>query len=647
MFMYQTILLSLLAVACSANKQDGTTTNGGGGTMTTENPSHIGGAASVTGSTSAGFTATAAGRLHVDCSGRLEKTQSSTGLCVAKMATISGPPTASPRNDYSIDVTEVTHGQYQDWLATNPPLPPATDESCGWKTSYAPQGAGLGTTDAEHHPVVNVDWCDARAYCSAVGKRLCGAIGGGSNDYDHPSNAALSQWYRACSSAGTYKYPYGDDYQANACNGLDFGAGTSLAVGTLQTCSVRGANSADVYDLDGNVWEWEDSCWTAGQWGYCHQRGASFASTRYSFGCDFGGYNQRFYAYNYVGFRCCSDVTSTDDRTFDGTGGNAATGTGGTSSVAGSAGTGLGGTAGAIGTAETVDEDHCNTEGPSCDGGLTCNGRSCCQSLLLPAGTYNRIGNNVVFPATIGDVCLDKYEITVGRFRKFAAAYDAWHAAGHPTAGEGAHDAILASGWDASWNGKLPTTGTELTDANHVNCASASKSATWRDTVGTAINENYPLNCLNWFQAFAFCIWDGGYLPTEAEWQYAVVGGAEEQNYTWGSDATEPFPANYCSYMDLDHCTPYVAVGSYPGSNARWGHADLAGGVWEWALDWYRPSLPSSCVNCANLTTGSTRAIRGGGWVADPWDLESSYRASFSTTFPDERIGARCARAPR
>ena len=52
--------------------------------------------------------------------------------------------------------------------------------------------------DADHHPIVWVDWCDAYAYCKGVGKRLCGAIGGGPVDF-HTGYADTnqSQWYRA------------------------------------------------------------------------------------------------------------------------------------------------------------------------------------------------------------------------------------------------------------------------------------------------------------------------------------------------------------------------------------------------------------------------------------------------------------------
>jgi formylglycine-generating enzyme len=85
--------------------------------------------------------------------------------------------------------------------------------------------------------VATVDWCDAYAYCKGVGKRLCGKIGGGSADYNTGwNNAARDQWHSACTSGGVETYPYGSTYQPQTCNGLDHGAGATVAVGSMTAC---------------------------------------------------------------------------------------------------------------------------------------------------------------------------------------------------------------------------------------------------------------------------------------------------------------------------------------------------------------------------------------------------------------------------
>jgi formylglycine-generating enzyme required for sulfatase activity len=62
------------------------------------------------------------------------------------------------------------------------------------------------------------------------------------------------------------------------------------------------------------------------------------------------------------------------------------------------------------------------------------------------------------------------------------------------------------------------------------------------------------MNCVNWYEAYAFCIWDVGFLPRETEWEYAAVGGNQQRQYPWGT--ADPGTANQyaifnCNYPNL------------------------------------------------------------------------------------------------
>jgi len=168
------------------------------------------------------------------------------------------------------------------------------------------QGAGCG-----NHPQACVDWCDAYAYCAAVGKRLCGRIGGGPNGFADYADATKSQWYNACTSGGANSYPYGDAYMGSSCNAVDLGIGATVEVGSLATCQSSVPGYTGVYDLSGNVAEWEDSCISStGPGDDCQTRGGAFGSPGGAVDCaqvpnlDPHG-TRRNSAYGVIGFRCC------------------------------------------------------------------------------------------------------------------------------------------------------------------------------------------------------------------------------------------------------------------------------------------------------------------------------------------------------
>jgi formylglycine-generating enzyme required for sulfatase activity len=164
------------------------------------------------------------------------------------------------------------------------------------------------------------------------------------------------------------------------------------------------------------------------------------------------------------------------------------------------------------------------------------------------------------------------------------------------------------------------------------------------------------MNCVSWYEAFTFCAWDGGWLPTEAEWNYAAAGGAEQRYYPWSSPATNIAINKYYAvydcmgdYSDPEDCgfSDILSVGSRsPTGDGLWAQADLGGSMWEWNLDWY-DIYTNPCNNCANLSSASGRVTRGGSWSG----LASGLRAAdrnygIAPTSRYLNLGFRCARTP-
>ena len=96
-------------------------------------------------------------------------------------------------------------------------------------------------------------------------------------------------------------YPYGASYVTTTCNGLDYGAAAPVAAGSLAGCV-----SSGVFDLSGNVAEWEDSCSGAsGQTDPCRLRGGRFNSNSFSLRCNAADNSTRNVVDPAIGFRCC------------------------------------------------------------------------------------------------------------------------------------------------------------------------------------------------------------------------------------------------------------------------------------------------------------------------------------------------------
>jgi len=229
----------------------------------------------------------------------------------------------------------------------------------------------------------------------------------------------------------------------------------------------------------------------------------------------------------------------------------------------------------------------------------------------------------------VGNFTLDAYEVTVARFRVFWAARMV-----DGGASIRARPIRYPDGTTISWGtntGREPT----LNDPSYCN---------WSSVPGVPSREAHPINCVNWWTAQEFCVWDGGAgtygtasngrLPTEAEWEYAAryrsaSGLTAGREFPWGNTS----PSATCDRARWNRlgCSgddggATRRVGSFP-LGASGGLFDLAGNVGEWTADWsssYSPTSTDAGLSCwggvgrlnpiCEDGAISHRVIRGGSW---------------------------------
>jgi sulfatase modifying factor 1 len=141
---------------------------------------------------------------------------------------------------------------------------------------------------------------------------------------------------------------------------------------------------------------------------------------------------------------------------------------------------------------------------------------------------------------------------------------------------------------------------------NHLQWWSYKPGANWRHPEGPSSSlkgrEKYPVVQIAYEDALAYAKWAGKRLPTEAEWEFAARGGLTGKPYPWGDDFRPhgKWMANTHQgrFPNTDTAEDGYAgvapVAQFPPNG--YGLYDMAGNVWQWTSDWYRPDYYAQLV---------------------------------------------------
>jgi formylglycine-generating enzyme len=239
--------------------------------------------------------------------------------------------------------------------------------------------------------------------------------------------------------------------------------------------------------------------------------------------------------------------------------------------------------------------------------------------------------------ATVGTYYLDRFEVTVGRMRAFAEQYTGIL----PAASDGTSIVAVGESWNKVWDSQLPADQAAL--LARLNCQYTTYTAT------PGANESTAMNCIDFYVAYAFCIWDGGRLPTEAEWELAAAAGTENRLFPWG--ATIPNNAADCgpNLVNGWNCGAKVMlpVGSFPLGASKYGPLDMSGNALEWTFDQHIPYDLSgaACNECiVSAAAFEAHVVRGGAiYSSHPSYFRAAARNYWNPSFYNSNTGFRCA----
>lgn len=133
------------------------------------------------------------------------------------------------------------------------------------------------------------------------------------------------------------------------------------------------------------------------------------------------------------------------------------------------------------------------------------------------------------------------------------------------------------------------------------------------DYFDNPVYDDYPVVNIDWWDAYAYCAWRGGRLPTEMEWERAARG-VDGRIFPWGNE----FDPKLCNTEEGGRMMTN-RQGEYPAGVSPVGCEDMSGNVWEWCFD---------SIAGENLLPDydQSRVVRGGSFSRNELRARCSFR---------------------
>ena len=161
------------------------------------------------------------------------------------------------------------------------------------------------------------------------------------------------------------------------------------------------------------------------------------------------------------------------------------------------------------------------------------------------------------------------------------------------------------------------------------------------DDVTYLFEPNLPAVGVTWFDADAYCRWNGKLLPTEAEWEHSA-GGNGLGGWPWGVGFIEG-AANLRGEEDgFAYSAP---VDSFDAGRSPYGLYHMAGNAEEWVSDWYNEHFykEGQITLPDGPDAGNTKVVRGGSWESSAGMARTTKRHTVVPYRKEAGIGFRCA----